>query len=279
MSAGNRARSVFLVCALGWAALGMGCGKAERAPSGGVSVASSPAPSQGMPKATQRSLEVTASFDVELSGADAGANLSRSLSALASESGGYVEQLELGDGSRDGRMVVRAPASELGRVRELLASNGPVAHEVTTTKDATDAIADIDARVKSATLEETRIQKLLDERTGSLADVLATEKALAEVRENIERLEAEQRVAHGRVDLATIIVSFKYPLAASDVPFVHRAGVAASDGITFAKDVATGGIMLALRAGPTFLILGAFAFACVRLARKLLKAQKKAPMT
>src|SRR6185436_4221729 len=96
--------------------------------------------------------------------------------------------------------------ADLGAVRAALGAGGTIARESVQTTDVTDALADLDARLRSAREEEKRLLKLLEERTGSLNDVLASERALAGVRERIEQLEAQQRVAQGRVDLATVDV-------------------------------------------------------------------------
>jgi hypothetical protein len=125
----------------------------------------------------------------------------------------------------------------------------------------------VDARRTSALAEETRLLKLLDEKTGSLADVLAVERALSDVRERVERLDAEARVAKGRVDLATVTITLR-PAVAAQPALARRVAEAARDGMETARDVVVGILLLGLRAAPTLAVLGLVPALIVALARR-----------
>jgi hypothetical protein len=228
-----------------------------------------------LPAAARKAmLEVHASFDVDVTNANDAASLVQRLTALTNESGGFVASDE--SNANATRLVLRVPASSIDRVREILARGNSIARESHTATDVTEAIADVDARVKSARIEESRIASILTERTGTIADVLAAERALADVRERIERLEAEQRVAQGKVDLATVQIAITTAEATSDTTFASRASIAVHDGIDSARALVVGTVLFALRAGPVALLLALGFFGLFVCARNLRRRVRRA---
>jgi hypothetical protein len=228
------------------------------------------------PLSTQRALEVRVEWELELATVEDAAAAARPLMALVRAKGGFVEQWEQGGGSWHSTLMLRIPVAEIDALRAALAKAGPIARESITMKDVTEAIADVDARVRAARAEEGRLILLLERRTGVLADVLAAERALAQVRERIEQLEAAQRAAHGRVDLATVSIVFRHGvLAAAQAPLSARIAGAAEGGVSTLTDVAEALLLFLLRAGPTLLFLAAIGFLGWRGVRKLLSRRAR----
>lgn len=238
------------------------CSKAEPARAGGPA----PAAETAKTSSTRAMLEIRGHIEVDVDENDGARKLATALDAHAREVGGFVEQSNL-DG-RSATLTLRVPTSDLPALRAMLGGQGVIAHETLTAKDVTDAIADIDARVRSAKTEEARLLVLLEKQTGTLADVLAVEKALADVRERVERLEAEQRAAHGRVDLATIEIALRVRGSAEDAPFAHRLAVAGREGVAFAREAAILATTTTVRVAPTLGPLALAAFALSRLAKR-----------
>jgi hypothetical protein len=232
------------------------------------------------PAARTQLLEVHATMSVDLAqGADAQA-LTRSIVEAVQTRGGFVQTLEAGSGaSAPTHLILRTPPSSLADLRLSLRGYGTIAQESTTATDVTDAIADVEARVKTAHAEEGRLLKLLDEKTGSLADVLAAERALADVRERIERLEAEARVARGRVDLATVDVTIRpfFAPVVSTPSLGYRAHEALKDGVEAARDVAVGTLMIVLRVGPTMMLLAPLGWLLLRALKRRRALAKPLP--
>lgn len=287
----DRARlpSPLLRPSLAWLAVAAlafgGCMKASReaSPAAGRSNAPAADPATGAagdhPLATQRALEVRVEWELELATVEEAAAAARPLMALARGKGGFVEQWDQGGGSSQSTLLLRIPVAELDAVRQALAKAGPIGRESITMKDVTEAIADVDARVRAAQAEEARLLVMLERRTGVLADVLAAERALAGVRERIEQLEAAQRAAHGRVDLAAVSVVFRHGvLAAAAAPFGRQLASAAGAGVSTLTDVAEGLLLFLLRAGPTLLFLAALGVVGWRTVRRLL-ARRARPTT
>ncbi len=218
-------------------------------------------------------LEVHAQVELEVTETAHAKSLVAKLADLARASGGYVAESR-DDGSAV-HMVVRLPPSALRDARATLAGQGSIVRESEQAVDVTDAVADLDARLRSARIEEGRILKILEERAGGIADVLAAERALADVRQRVERLETDQRLALGRVELATLDVTMRHPVAAAMEPSVgERLGEAARDGVAGAKLVTIGLATTGLRAGPTLVIFGALALAILLAVRRLRKVAR-----
>lgn len=255
----------------------VGCGKAESRSA--APVASGPARPMEQPHAdatrTQTAvpgarptmLEIRVELASEVTSGDDAGRLSRALQARTLELGGYVESATASEwGSR---LTLRAPPAHIDALRALLSASGPIARESRTARDVTDAVADLDARVKSAKLEEGRLLELLQTKTGNLADVLAVEKALAEVRERIERMEAEQRSAHARVDLAVIEISLDVRGSLQGAPVGQRLTIAGREGLAAAREALILSGTTALRVGPTALLLAGLLALVWRAARRM----------
>jgi hypothetical protein len=263
----------------------LGCGRADRAAAPeppaavqnvapAVGAAGEPRPTQANVAARRQLLEVKVEYEVVLAKAEATAATLDRLERGAYDRGGFVASRSVG---QDGvsRLTLRVPTADIETVRSTLRQSGTVVKEQQTATDVTDAIADVEARLKVAKAEETRLLKLLEERAGSMSDVLAVEKALADVRDRIERLEATQRVSMQRVELATVDVVVRPPQAIVAEPTLgQRLGESAKTGVHAAEAVAIGIVHAALVAGPTLLmfsLLGLGVAAVVRrLARKRL---------
>jgi hypothetical protein len=81
---------------------------------------------------------------------------------------------------------------------------GRVVDESQIAEDVTEQIADIGARLANSRNTERRLNELLLKRTGSLADVLAAEREVARVREEVERLDAQRQLLDRRVTYAVV---------------------------------------------------------------------------
>lgn len=239
----------------------------REAPSGAApATASSRGPAA--PVRRRAALEIRATFTLDVDSDERAATLGRQLAAFAEAHDGWVQSSSLGDGG-GAHVVLRVPPDSLGALRATLAraAGAEGFRESTSATDVTDALADLDARLRAARLSETRLLALLEQRTGALADVLAVERSLEEVRTRIEQLEAEQRGAQGRVDRATVEVWLRQDALDVRAPLGRQVTAAARDGVRALRVVAVGSLLLALRAGPLLLALAALGGALWGLAR------------
>lgn len=244
----------------------VGCGKAADQKAATPSSAG-PRTETGAIAPRKAMLEVRVELVADVTSSDDAAKLARALDAKTTALGGYVESSSIAEwGSH---LVLRVPTEQIESVRAVLVSNGPLARESRSSKDVTDAVMDLDARVKSAKIEESRLLDLLQNKTGNLADVLAVEKSLAEVRERIERMETEQRAAHARVDLAVVDVSLNLRGSLESAPVGQRFVVAGREGVAAAREAVILTGTTALRVGPTAIILFGLVALVWRTVRRL----------
>ena len=78
-----------------------------------------------------------------------------------------------------------------------------------TSQDVSDQYYDIEARIKNKKVEEQTLNKILQERSGKLEDVLKIEVELSRVRGEIEQLEGKIRVLENLSSLATLTINVR----------------------------------------------------------------------
>jgi hypothetical protein len=213
--------------------------------------------------------EVRVSLELELRSADGARAALARLGEVARGAGGFVQVASSGTGEARSHLVLRVPPASLAMVRAACADAGAIARDEETQTDVTDAIGDLDARLRAGQVEESRLLALVAERTGSVGDVLAAERALADVRDRIERLDAESRASHGRVELATVEVWMAHPEGAQgEGTIAARLSSAAKDGVRGAGDVALSMATIALRVGPSAAIFALLAGGLLALVKR-----------
>jgi hypothetical protein len=124
--------------------------------------------------------------------------------------------------------------------------------------DITGQYVDLGARLSNARNSEQRLLRLLKERAGNLKDVVEMEREISSVRENIERMEAQQKDLNNKVQFATIHLELTEEYRAQLEPPAPSPGVqlrnALVDGIRSGAENALGIVLFLLRYGPVLLI-------------------------
>jgi hypothetical protein len=180
-----------------------GCAKKEASPaSAAPQVASEGQPTSAQTRA--RALNVDTSLVVD----DVEAPM-RSIRDAVDASGGYVADAAMSgeDDERTARFDLRIPADALKPFMAKVSAVGKVTGYSERAEDVTDQRTDLKARLKNARTQEARIQDLMEKKTSTLGEIIEAEKELARVRENIERLDAQDRTMDGRVSFATVHVN------------------------------------------------------------------------
>jgi hypothetical protein len=139
---------------------------------------------------------------------------------LATALGGYIGNVSIATGTyqvRSGSLEMKIPSARFDDAMAGMAPLGKVEHSSSTAEDVGEEFVDVTARVANAKRLEQRLVSLLATRTGKLEDVLAVERELARVREEIERYEGRIRYLGSRVATSTIAVTVheKAPIVAS----------------------------------------------------------------
>jgi len=136
------------------------------------------------------------------------------LRALAARVGGFVANASFSGGRdqvREATLQLRLPAARFDDAHGGLAALGRIEWSNVTAQDVGEEYVDLTARAANARRLEDRLVVLLARRTGKLDDVLAVERELARVREEIERHEGRLRFLRSRVSTSTLSVRLHEP--------------------------------------------------------------------
>jgi hypothetical protein len=137
------------------------------------------------------------------------------LRSLAAQLGGYVANSSFSGGRdqvRSATLELKIPAAKYDAATTGLNGIGKLESINTTADDVGEEYVDINARVANAHRLEERLVNLLATRTGKLEDVLAVERELARVREEIERYEGRMRFLRTRSAMSTLTVTIHEPV-------------------------------------------------------------------
>lgn len=121
---------------------------------------------------------------------------------------GYLGDLNVSGGPNAARMLtatLRVPAEQLDATITELKSLGKVEAESQKGEEVSEQYVDLQARIVNARNSEQRLTELLH-RAGHLAEVLEVEEQIENVRENIERMEAERKNLAKQVAFSTLNV-------------------------------------------------------------------------
>lgn len=133
---------------------------------------------------------------------------------LATQLGGYIANSSISGGRdqvRSATLELKIPAARYDQAIGGLGGIGKVESVNTTVEDVGEEYVDISARVTNAKRLEERLVNLLATRTGKLEDVLAVERELARVREEIERYEGRMRFLRTRAAVSTLSITVHEP--------------------------------------------------------------------
>lgn len=167
----------------------------------------------GPPSVAPRKLVRTGTVKLEVQDFDAAR---RSLVGEARSVGGFV-----GDSSRKlhrednrtwttGRVVLRVPADEFPTVLAAVREQGTVVSERTKTRDVTDQLVDLEARLENLRSKRSRLREFY-ERANTTRGLLRIEERLSAVQRKIERLKAQKRALERKVAYSTLTVKLREP--------------------------------------------------------------------
>ncbi len=133
---------------------------------------------------------------------------------LAVSVGGYVANTSIQSGGaevREATLELKIPAARFDQATAGLRPIGRLESLTAQAQDVGEEYVDVSARVANSRRLEERLIQLLAARTGNLEQVLAVERELARVREEIERSEGRLRYLRTRAAMSTLTVNLHEP--------------------------------------------------------------------
>jgi len=260
--------------------LSAGCARAAEPPSAHTGSSASAAAAPGTPASlpsASRALIVT--VDMSLRVKDAG-DATEKVRREVEVAGGYVSSSNAHGGEDESAtMDLRVPADKTPALRAKLRAMGEVTSESENVEDVTEQRADLAARLHNARTQEARLLEIMQQKTGTIGDVLESEKELARVRETVERLEAEQRTMDSKVDMATLHLSITTPSSAAWQTPGKSISRSWSAGVRGALVLAVYGAMAFSALAPTLVpVLGLLLLVVVLVRRSRAKKERAMAM-
>jgi anti-sigma factor RsiW len=161
------------------------------------------------------------------------------------------------DGGRSLTAALMIPGPRFDAALTAFKAIGRVVEETQGGEDVREQMLDVDARLKNARNTEARLIELLRTRTGDLSDVLAAEREVARVREEIERFDASRRnladrVAHVHFNL-NIVEERQPQVSLGPRPVTGRIRDAFVDGVTLTIESTLAVALAVVSAAPLVL--------------------------
>lgn len=169
-----------------------------------ASVLTSPQKITGLGRAVARDASMALIVEDLRSAFEAATRLARSLD------GEFVENSAVNGREENARATVRlrVASDRLDHVMAEARALGEVAAEQLDARDVTDALVDLEARIRNEKRVEAELLDLLATRSDApLADILKVRDALSQVRLRIEQLQAQQASLQQRVSLSTLTIT------------------------------------------------------------------------
>jgi hypothetical protein len=204
------------------------------------------------------------------------------LTADVRERGGYVSGSDVtlhtsGDWTwRTGHLVVRVPSGNFSGMMSATRERGTVVSANTGTKDVTEQLVDMDARLQNTKDQRDRLRTLYEE-ANTTEKLLRIGERLSSVQGEIERLEAKRRALRGKVAYSTLRIELAEPepdVAYDDPNAFHEQSLDGAFGrslrgvVVLAKTTLVAGVA----AVPWAVALGIPAVLVVGLGRRLHRA-------
>lgn len=135
---------------------------------------------------------------------------------IAEAHGGYLADAnaQRGEANRQhGTLTIRVDASAFDAAVVALRALGTVRQESVNTQDVSKAYTELETRLRVKRETADRLREILRTRTAGLADILAAERELARITEEIEQAEGERRFYDQQIALSTLTVALQEPSA------------------------------------------------------------------
>ncbi len=178
---------------------------------------------------------------------------SKKAQSLLEKAGGFVESssIENRTGERPiARMTLRVPSSKLTSILDALEELGTRLRRSVSREDVTTQLVDMEVRLRNLRAQEDALREIF-RRATKVADVMEVQRRLAEVRTEIEALEAHRAQMRELVALSTIELTLDESAASlagtGDPGWFKEGWASATDAFqSFLREMALFGVWLAV---------------------------------
>lgn len=194
---------------------------------------------------------------------------------IAEAHGGYLADAnaQRGEANRQhGTLTIRVDASAFDAAVVALRGLGTVRQESVNTQDVSKAYTDLETRLRVKRDTADRLREILRTRTAGLSDLLAAERELARITEEIEQAEGERRFYDQQIALSTLTVALQEPSAIVEAGVFTPLTEALGDSLKVLASSLAGLVYLTVFLAPWLLI----GFVIYRLARRAWRRRKTA---
>jgi hypothetical protein len=123
-------------------------------------------------------------------------------------------QSQSGSSRQTAFLELRVPQNKLESTLDALTQLGTVENRMITAEDVSDQLVDTQARLRNLRKSEEMVLKIM-ERSGSVGEVLQVSNELSNIRESIERLDAQLRNLQNQVAYSMITLNLEEAVSAS----------------------------------------------------------------
>jgi hypothetical protein len=180
---------------------------------------------------------------------------------------GYMASMTISspkDAAKSLTADIAIPAPQCDAALQEFKLLGRVEEERQGSEEVSAQAEDFDIRLKNAREAETRLSTILRMGTGKVGDVLEVEKEMARIREEIERMEAEQKRLINRVALASIALDLTEEYQAQLGRGPSLLGLQIRNGLVDGYHDAADGLLsvfvFLLNVGPSLVVWGLILF-------------------
>ncbi|WP_045858747.1 DUF4349 domain-containing protein [Teredinibacter purpureus] len=153
---------------------------------------------------SERYIIRSASIDIEVNDINTATDF---VNELVSNNSGFIMSISSRDETLT-RISLKVPEPKLDNFIVSLGGIGKVTSQSISSRDVTEEIIDIDARVKNLHMLRDRYRELLKS-AKTVTEIVGIEKELADIQSELDRIEGRRKLLMGQVEMSEVNISLE----------------------------------------------------------------------